>query len=48
MDMFDKIFKTGQGVVEDWGIIELFFFIILMPFSLFYVAMRFFQEWDNG
>jgi len=41
----DKFIKVFQKVIMGWDFVELFFCIVLFPWSLLYIGFRMIQEW---
>jgi len=44
----NKLIRTVQKVVEDWGIVEIILVVVLFPWSLAYIALRIVQEWGGS
>lgn len=40
----EQLYKAFKTVIKDWGIFEVVVFIIFIPISWIYLALRIFQE----
>ena len=43
----EQFWRAFKKVIAEWGVIELFFFIVFLPFSFIYLGMRVAQEWSD-
>jgi len=45
-DIFDKLFRTFQKVIQEWDILCIIGATLFFPWSLIYVGFRVVQEWE--
>lgn len=42
-----NLLRAFKNVIKDWGIFEVFFTVVFMPWSALYIAFRIIQEYEN-